>query len=93
MLDKDTVMKVAKLARLNLSEAEATEYQARFDKILSYFQKIAEVKTDGIEPLITPTQIETFWREDVVKQDFTAEDILKNAPDSLGNLFKVPPVV
>ena len=93
MLDKETVMKVAKLARLNLSEGEAAEYQARFDKILSYFQKIAEVDTSGVEPLVTPTQIETFWREDVVKQEFTAEQILENAPDSLGNLFKVPPVV
>ncbi len=93
MLTKETVLKVAKLARLNISETEAAEYQQKFDKILSYFEKIAEAKTAGVEPLITPTQIEPFWREDVVKQEQTAEEILKNAPDSLGNLFKVPPVV
>jgi aspartyl-tRNA(Asn)/glutamyl-tRNA(Gln) amidotransferase subunit C len=93
MLNQETVLKVARLARLNLSEAEAAEYQKHFDKILTYFQKITEANTAGVEPLITPTEIEAFWREDVVRQDVTAEEILKNAPDSLGNLFKVPPVV
>ncbi|HEY1080210.1 MAG TPA: hypothetical protein VGE46_08930 [Bdellovibrio sp.] len=37
--------------------------------------------------------MESFWREDVVKQEFTAEEMTANAPAKAGNLFKVPPVV
>ncbi len=93
MLTQETVLKVAKLARLNISPTEAAEYQKQFDKILSYFQKITETNTQGVEPLISPTQIEVFMREDKVQQEHSAEEILKNAPDAKGNLFKVPPVV
>ena len=60
---------------------------------MKYFEQIAQVNTDGIEPLITPTDIETFWREDEVIQELTPEEILENAPDKIGNLFRVPPVI
>ena len=93
MLTHETVLKVARLARLTITDAEASQYQKQFDQILGYFQKIAEADTKGIEPLITPSEVEPFWREDVVEQTVTAEEILKNAPDAKGNLFKVPPVV
>ena len=93
MLTEDTVRKVARLASLTITDAEAAEFQAHFDKILTYFETISEANTAGVEPLITPCDIETFWREDVVNQTNTAEEILQNAPDAKGNLFKVPPVV
>jgi aspartyl-tRNA(Asn)/glutamyl-tRNA(Gln) amidotransferase subunit C len=93
MFTKETVLKVARLARLTITDAEALDYQKQFDNILGHFQKISEAKTEGVEPLITPIPIEAFWREDVVQQNNTAEEILKNAPDVKGNLFKVPPVV
>lgn len=93
MLTQEAVLKVAKLARLTITEAEAAEYQKQFDKTLSYFQKIAGANTQGVEPLVTPSEIEVFWREDVVDQSVSPEEILKNAPETKGNLFKVPPVV
>ena len=93
MLTQETVLKVAKLARLAITEAEAAEYQKQFDKILGYFKKLAEANTEGVEPLITPTDIEIFWREDVVRQEHSPEDIVKSAPETRGNLYKVPPVV
>lgn len=93
MLTRETVLKVARLAKLSITDTEAEHFRDEFDKILSYFTKIAEVNTDSVEPLVTPVEIATFLREDVVVQDLKVEDILQNAPATQGNLFKVPPVL
>lgn len=93
MLKKEDVLKVSKLARLNITDEEATEYGAQFEKILDYFNALVSVPTDNVEPLTTPTPVELFLREDEVTQTNTVEDITSNAPDLRGNLFKVPPVV
>lgn len=93
MLNKETVLKVAKLARLNISEQEAEEYQNQLAKVLENFQKLTEVKTDGIGPLVTPSPIDFYMRADEVSQTVTMEEIIKCAPDSKGSLYKVPPVV
>ncbi|MFM6926870.1 MAG: Asp-tRNA(Asn)/Glu-tRNA(Gln) amidotransferase subunit GatC [Bdellovibrio sp.] len=93
MIDKKTIEHIAKLARLKITESEAVEYCNQMEKILQSFEKLATVDTKGVEPLITPTEIETYWREDVVTQEITSEEILANAPSRVGSLFKVPPVV
>ena len=61
--------------------------------VIQHFEKISQVDTKGVEPLITPVEIEAFWREDEAKQSFTADEMTANAPARAGNLFKVPPVV
>ena len=93
MLDSQAVLKVAQLARLKLSAQDAQDYQQQLQKVLENFAKLANVSTDGIEPLITPTPVELYLRQDQVKQSVTVEEIIKCAPDARGNLFKVPPVV
>ena len=93
MIDKKTIEHIAKLARLEISESEANEYSQQLGKALSHFEQISKIDTKGIEPLVTPTEIEEFWHEDVVKQEFTPEEMTANAPAKAGNLFKVPPVV
>ena len=93
MIDKKTIEHIAKLARLHITEAEAAEYSSQLEKVLGNFEKISKIDTAGVEPLVTPTEIEAYWREDEVKQEFTAEEMTANAPSRAGNLFKVPPVV
>ncbi|XGC80919.1 Asp-tRNA(Asn)/Glu-tRNA(Gln) amidotransferase subunit GatC [Bdellovibrio bacteriovorus] len=93
MIDKKTIEHIAKLARLHVSDQEAEEYSTQLAKALGHFEQISKINTAGLEPLITPTEIEAYWREDEVKQNFTAEDMTANAPSRAGNLFKVPPVV
>jgi aspartyl-tRNA(Asn)/glutamyl-tRNA(Gln) amidotransferase subunit C len=93
VLKKEDVLKVSQLARLNITDEEAEEYRQQLQKILDYFDALSAVATEGVEPLVTPTPIEFYMREDVVTQTNTVEDILSNAPDLRGNLFKVPPVV
>lgn len=93
MIDKKTIEHIAKLARLHITDAEAQEFSSQLSKAFGYFEQISKVATQGIEPLVTPTEIEAFWREDVVKKELSAEAIVANAPEKVGNLFKVPPVV
>ena len=93
MIDKKTIEHIAKLARLQITEEEAQEYSQQLAKALNHFEQISKVNTEGIEPLTTPTEIESFWREDEATSEFTAEEMTGNAPDKAGNLFKVPPVV
>lgn len=60
---------------------------------MGFFDKISNLPTDGIEPLVTPTEIENFWREDKNENNYTPEEMVANAPSKQGSLFKVPPVV
>ena len=92
-MDANEIKNVAHLARLALSESEIQKSTEQLSLILKHFEKMSGISTEGIEPMVTPTEIENFWREDVVRQELTPEEVLQNAPLSQGRLFKVPPVV
>lgn len=93
MIDQKTIQQIAKLARLKVTPEEAAIYGDQLTKVLSHFQKISEIDTTGVEPLVTPTEIEFYARQDEVKKENSAEEMVQNAPEKAGNLFKVPPVV
>lgn len=92
-MDKSTVEKIAKLARIQLTDSETENFSQQLTKALNYFEQISKINTENVEPLVTPNEIETSWRADEVKQVLSVEEIVANAPDKTGNLFKVPPVV
>lgn len=87
------VKKVAHLARLEISSAEEETYQNQLNDIMKYFEEIAQVETTDVVPLVTPSEIALVFREDKAEVVHSVEDALKNAPERMGNLFKVPPVV
>lgn len=91
MISKETVKRIADLSRLELSSEEIADYTKQLSAILQHFEELNQLDTKGIEPLVTPTPIESYMQEDAVKQ--TAQELLSNAPDKSGNLYKVPPVV
>ena len=93
MLSKDAVQHIAKLARLNLTEAEAESFSHQLSAILDSFNELAKVDTTGVQPLVTPTEMTVALRADVVEENKNTEALLQNAPARAGNLFKVPPVV
>lgn len=93
MIDQKTIEHIAKLARLKVSPEEATEYGEQLTKVLAHFQQISKLNTENVEPLVTPSEIEYYLREDEAKASMKTEELLKNAPEKAGNLFKVPPVV
>lgn len=93
MIDLKTIHRIAHLARLQVNENEAQQYATQLTKVLTHFQEISTIDTSKIEPLITPTEITLNLRDDVARHEFTTEELLKNAPDKMGQLFKVPPVI
>lgn len=92
-MDQKGLGHIAKLARLKLEASEMTSLNLDLEKILMHFEMISQVPTEGITPLVTPLDELVSLREDVVSQDLTVGEIMQNAPDKVGNLFKVPPVV
>ena len=93
MIDANAVNKVAGLARLQLTDEEKKLYAAQLSAILGYFEQIAKIDTKNVLPLVTPTDVEAFWREDELEKSAGADVAMANAPEKSGNLFKVPPVV
>ncbi|MGE0528038.1 MAG: Asp-tRNA(Asn)/Glu-tRNA(Gln) amidotransferase subunit GatC, partial [Bdellovibrionales bacterium] len=87
------VARVAYLARVSLTPEETQALATQLSSVLIHFEQIAKVNTDGVEPLVTPTDMEPFWRVDQVEKWESAEVATEGAPETVGNLFKVPPVV
>lgn len=94
MISEEEVSRVALLARLSIGPDEVKKLSDQLSTVLKHFEHISKINTEGIEPLVTPTDIEQFWREDKAEQwQGASESAMKNAPETVGNLFKVPPVV
>ena len=87
------VKKVAMLARLGIDPKDEQHYKDQFEAIFKYFEDINAINTDGVEPLVTPTDLAQNLRVDKKESHFSGDEALSNAPDKSGNLFKVPPVV
>ena len=92
-VDKETVDKLAHLARLELAEDEKDRMIADMNKILGFMDKLNEVDTKGVEPLVYMTDEINVLREDVVKQEITREEALKNAPKHDDKYFLVAKVI
>lgn len=84
---------VAKLARLDLTEAEKNQFTNQLNAILKYADKLTELNTDGIAPTSHAMEIFNIVREDVTVQSLPIEKVLRNAPDEDENQFKVPAVI
>jgi len=93
IIDKDTVEKVANLARLELTEDEKDGMIKDMSKILDFMAKLNEMDTAGVEPLVYMTNETNVLREDVVKQQITTEEGLKNAPKHTDEYFLVAKVI
>jgi len=92
-VDDKLVDKLSGLARLEF-EGEARERMKNdLGRILGFVQKLEEVDTTGVEPLIYMTNETNTLREDVVHQDISREEALKNAPQKDSDYFKVPKVL
>jgi aspartyl-tRNA(Asn)/glutamyl-tRNA(Gln) amidotransferase subunit C len=92
-LETKTTQKVAHLAKLALTDDELARISEKLTLVLRHFEKIGEVDTEGVEPLVTPIDVTQVLRSDVVEQTLAPEDIVSNAPSRQGNLFKVPPIL
>jgi aspartyl-tRNA(Asn)/glutamyl-tRNA(Gln) amidotransferase subunit C len=92
-MKKSDVEHTAKLAKLKLAEAEVERFARELAPVLQHFEELQRLDTEGIEPLVTPSDIEYWMREDDVERVLAVDEAMANAPDRAGNLFRVPPVV
>jgi aspartyl-tRNA(Asn)/glutamyl-tRNA(Gln) amidotransferase subunit C len=92
-IDAEQVRKVAKLSRLELTEAEVEEFAGQISAILEYMEKMNELDTSNVEPLAHCLPVSNVFREDVVRKSLGTEKALANAPDRDGDFFKVPKIL
>ncbi|HZY38327.1 MAG TPA: Asp-tRNA(Asn)/Glu-tRNA(Gln) amidotransferase subunit GatC [Mucilaginibacter sp.] len=93
IIDQDTVEKIAHLARLELTGDEKKAMIKDMNKILGFMDKLNEIDTTGVEPLVYMTDGVNALREDVIKHEITHEEALLNAPKQDGDYFLVAKVI
>ena len=81
---------LAHLARLEFNDTEKVKIKADLERIVGFFDKLSEVNTDGVEPLIYMSDRQNNLRSDEVKEEITKLEALKNAPAKDSDYFKVP---
>ena len=92
-IDKTLISKLEKLSRLELAEAEKDSIQNDLNNILKMVEKLNELDTSGVEPLIHISTEENVLRADEVKHQLSRDKALKNAPQHDGEYFLVPKVI
>lgn len=92
-IDIKTVDEVAHLARLEFKDEAKAEILNDMNRMLAFVDKLNELNTDDVEPLIYMTDEVNVLREDEPKQTITQKEALKNAPKKDSDYFKVPKVI
>ena len=87
------VAHVAKLARLELSDADRERLARQLSAILDYVEQLKQVPTDGVEPLAHPLPLSNVFRPDDPAPSLPVAAALANAPDRQGDFFGVPAVL
>lgn len=89
-LDSKTIGKIAHLARLEFDEKSLESFSTDFNKMLTWIDKLNEVNTDNVKPLIHMSAEVNVLREDIDKVTISHEDGLRNAPKKDSDYFRVP---
>ena len=92
-VDKDTVLRIARLARLAVDDARAEAMVSDLNGILAWVEQLKEVDVDGIPPLTSVVAQKLKTREDAVTDGGNAEALMANAPEAEDHFFVVPKVV
>jgi aspartyl-tRNA(Asn)/glutamyl-tRNA(Gln) amidotransferase subunit C len=92
-IDKETVDKIAHLARLEFENEAKEQIIKDMNNMLAFVDKLNELDTSNVEPLIYMSEEVNVFREDEVKQEITQQEALKNAPKKDSDYFKVPKVI
>jgi aspartyl-tRNA(Asn)/glutamyl-tRNA(Gln) amidotransferase subunit C len=92
-VDLATVKRVARRARIAVSEADAERMAGELNTILGFVEQLNEVDVAGVEPMTSVTPMAMKKRQDIVTDGGKAADIVANAPATEENFFLVPKVV
>lgn len=92
-IDRETVRKVARLARIAMPDEKLDVYAPQIERIMGVVEQLGKVNTDGVEPLASVVENELSLRPDTVTDGNDAAGVLSNAPETMEGYFVVPKVV
>ena len=93
MFEIAQVDKVARLARLELTDEEEERLSSELASILDYVEQLGAVDTEGVEPLAHCLPVQNVFRDDEVSESLPIDAALANAPKRSGNFYSVPPIL
>ncbi len=92
-ITRPEVERVAHLSRLDLTEAEKDRFAGQLDAILAYMEKLNELDTSDVDPMVHGIEGRQTAQPDQVGQSLPREEALRNAPQSAEGCFKVPRII
>jgi aspartyl-tRNA(Asn)/glutamyl-tRNA(Gln) amidotransferase subunit C len=90
VIDREQVLHVARLARLNLTDEEVEKMASELSGILEHVEHINELDLDDVEPTSHVVAVENVLRPDEPRPSWPREKVLERAPDPAGGAFRVP---
>ena len=94
LIDEKITLRIASLAKLELTDQEIKEYSKDLTNILKWMEELKEVDVSNVQPVTSVTKNELYEREDIAyKNTVEQEKILLNAPEKVGEYFTVPKVI
>ena len=92
-VDNQLIEDLARLAKLKFDKQAIEKMKADLESILGFVDKLSEIDTEGVDPLIYLSEELNVLRSDEIGEEITQEDALKNAPEKDSDYFKVPTVL
>jgi len=92
-IDKATVLRIAKLARLEIADDATDGLAAELNAIMAWVEQLSEVDTEGVAPMTSVVEVTLPRRADKIDAVISRDDLLANAPHSEDGFFVVPKVV
>ena len=92
-IDTTLISRLEKLARLLLDDAERSKLTGDLQRVLDMVDKLQELDTSGVEPLVYLNESENALREDEIAQQLTQSEAFQNAPKHDGQFFRVPKMI
>jgi aspartyl-tRNA(Asn)/glutamyl-tRNA(Gln) amidotransferase subunit C len=90
VIDRDQVLHVARLARLELTDEEVEKMANELSGILEHVERINQLDLENVEPTSHVVAVENVLRPDEPRPSWPREDVLERAPDPSGGAFRVP---
>ena len=87
------IQDIAKLSKLKFDDSAEEKMKVDLEKMLDFVDKLNEIDTEGVDPLIYMSEEVNVLREDKVTEETSQKDALKNAPEKDSDYFKVPTVL
>ena len=92
-ISKEQVKHVAHLARLAITEEETEKFAKQLEAIITFAEQLNELDTTNVKPTSHVLNMKNIMREDIPEKGLPREEVLKNAPDHVDGLIRVPSVL